>query len=35
MLQLSDHVKKNPKKQDYLRFSMQEIANHKYSDARV
>lgn len=30
MLQLSGYVK-----QDYLRFSMQDNANHKYSDARV
>lgn len=30
MLQLSDCVK-----QDYLRFSMQDNTNHKYSDARA
>lgn len=30
MLHLSDYVK-----QDYLRFSMQDNANHKYSYARV
>lgn len=30
MLQLSDYVK-----QDYICFSLQDNANHKYSDGRV